>query len=123
METVMDEIEKILLKNAALIRARNYLREQSPSDMVAIADLTENIVDLTSCHVSAADIADVPQITPEEQKLLRQAITALDDHVGQKASPVLICDKARAVYGLRPWPPKVPAYAAVRGLRPVPKKP
>jgi len=118
----MDEIEKILLKNAALIRARNYLREQSPSDMLAIAGVTENIVDLTSCHLEAAEIADVPQVTAQEQKLLRQAIEVLDKHVDQKASAVQVLDMAHALYALRPWPPKRATYAGVRGLRPWPKK-
>jgi len=116
----MDEIEKILWKNGALIRARDYLLKQSPSDLIAIADLTENIVDLASCHIAATEIPRAPNVTAEDEKLLRQAIEALDEHMSQKASADQIVDKARNVFRLKPWPPKAAITAWREGLKPWP---
>lgn len=116
----MNQIDKIVLKNGALIRARNYLREQSPSDMVAIADVTESIVELTSCHLAAIGNSDIPQVDTQDQKLLKQAIAALDKQLDRKAAADQILEKADIVFGLKPWPPKSANPSGVRGLKPWP---
>jgi hypothetical protein len=115
----MDEIVKIHMKNRALIRARNYLLEQSPSDMVVVSHITENIVDLTRRHLEVIGAPQIPRVTRGEQQLLRQAIAALDRNVEKKASAHQILIEAKAVYDLKPWPP-VSSGRRVFGLKPWP---
>lgn len=114
----MDEIEKIHLKNKALLRARNYLRDQSPSDIVAISHITESIVDLTGRHLAAADAPKVRQVSPEEQRQLRKAVQALDKNVAKKALASQILKDAKTVYGLKPWPPSPKATRPWKELLP-----
>ena len=126
----MDEIDKIHEKNSALIRARKYMLNQTPSDMVAIAQITENIVNLTEHHLAATGAAKIPEVTTEEQRLLRQAIQALDDKLEQKASVDQILSEAKKLHNLQPWPPGdlkpwptgglKPSSDLPRGLKPFP---
>ena len=120
----MDEIEKIRAKNSALIKARTYLLNQTPSDMVAIADITESIIDLTGRHLAAADAPKIPKVTTTEQRLLREAIQALDKNVKKKAPASQILSHAKAIYALRPWPPRSKALSrgGVSATRPWPNR-
>jgi len=111
----MDEIEKIHVKSGALIRARKYMLNQTPSDMIAVAHVTESIIDLTECHLAATGASKIPEVTTEEQRLLRQTIQALDDSLKQKASADQILSDAKAIYNLKPWPPG--------GIKPRPNPP
>ena len=101
----MDEIEKIHLKNRALIKARNYLRDQSPTDIVAISHITESIVDLTGRHLAATDAQKVQKVGLRQQQELDKAIEALVKNVAKKAPASQILKDAKIVYGLKPWPP------------------
>jgi hypothetical protein len=102
----MDEIAKIYLKSGALIKARDYLLNQAPSDVVSIAAITENIVDLTGCRLAAAGIKQIPQLSEDEQLKLRHAIVALDTSIEAKASSSEILIHAKGVFDFVPWPPK-----------------
>jgi hypothetical protein len=91
----MDEMDKIQAQIAALLRARNYLLNQTPSDMVAIADITEKIVDLNrrqSALTSTA--APIPQLTPGQEQALQQATQALDIAVQHSAAASQIISAA-----------------------------
>ena len=100
----MDEIRKIHIKNGALIRARNYLLHQTPSDMVAITQITENIVDLNSRHLQSIDAPNIPQVTKKEQQELRRVIEALEENIKKNASAGHILSDAKVIYDLKPWP-------------------
>jgi hypothetical protein len=102
----MDEIVKIYLKSGALIKARDYLLNQTPSDPDAIAAITENIVDLTGSRLVAAGIQQIPQLSKDEQLELRRAIVALDISIEEKASSSQILEHAKGVFDFVPWPPK-----------------
>jgi hypothetical protein len=107
----MDEIEKNHLKT--LIKARNYLLSQTPTDMVAVAHITERILSCTEQHLAAADAPKSLQASTEKDKLLQRAIKALDKQVEKKASASRIlsdADKIRHLIGplgeIGRWPPK-----------------
>ena len=107
----MDEIEKNHLKT--LIRARNYLLSQTPTDMVAVSHITEQIVSCTEQHLAAADAPKSLQATTEKKKLLLRAIKDLDKRVEKKASASRILSDAGKIghlfgpsFEISRWPPK-----------------
>jgi hypothetical protein len=103
----MNEIGKIYLKSGALITARNYLLNQSPSDMVAISEITEGIVDLTETGLAAgATGGEFPELPSHEHLELKQAIDALDKSIKMAAPSIEILKHAKGVFDLVPWPPK-----------------
>jgi hypothetical protein len=103
----MNEIGKIYLKSGALIKARNYLLNQSPSDMVAISEITEGIVDLTETGLAASATGEeFPELPSHEHLELKQAIDALDKSIKTAAPSIEILKHAKGVFDLVPWPPK-----------------
>jgi hypothetical protein len=102
----MDEIQKIRLKNSALLKARRYLLNQTPSDPVIIAEITENIVDLTGRHLAGVHAAKIPQVSANEQRQLEQVIGHLHSSIENKAPAIDILKHAKGIFGLEPWPPK-----------------
>jgi hypothetical protein len=114
----MDEIEKIIIKNGALIKARQYLLSQSPSDITAIADISEKIIDLTGRHLAAIESPKVPQVTTKEQRQLMRLVQTLDKNVEKKASAGQVLNKARDVYSLEPWPPPSSSHRGISSTIP-----
>jgi hypothetical protein len=102
----MDEIDKIFMKNLVLLKARNYLLEQSPSDLVTISGITEYIVDLTACQIHGRTLDTIPKVPTADEQILKKAIEALEKKLDQKSSPTQIMDDARVLYGVKPWPPR-----------------
>jgi hypothetical protein len=102
----MDQIQKIHLKNVALLRARRYLLNQVPSDQVVIAEITENIVDLTGRHLAGVHVAEIPQVPADEQRQLEQVIGDLHKNIEKKAPAIEILRYAKGVFELVPWPPE-----------------
>ena len=103
----MNEIGKIYLKSGALMKARNYLLDQSPSDMVAISAITEGIVDLAERGLAAAAVTDeIPVLSSKEHLELQHAVEALDHSIKTAAPSFEILKHAKGVFDLVPWPPK-----------------
>jgi hypothetical protein len=101
----MDEIQKIHLKNIALLKARRYLLNQTPSDPVVIAEITENIVDLTGRHLAGVHVTEIPQVSADEQRELERVIGDLHKCIEKEAPAVDILKHAKGVFDLVPWPP------------------
>jgi len=74
----MDEIDKIQTQIAELIKARDYLLNQIPSDMVAVTSVTEKIIDLAR-RLSALAGSGTPirQLSAAEVAALQRATQAL----------------------------------------------
>jgi hypothetical protein len=103
----MNEIGKIYLKSGALVKARNYLLNQTPSDMFAISVITEGIVDLAERGLAATTITEeIPVLSGKEHSELKQAIDALDSSIEAAAPSIEILKHAKGVFDLVPWPPK-----------------
>jgi hypothetical protein len=73
----MNEIDKIQEQIAALLRARNYLLSQNPSDMVALADVTEKIIALNRRQSALTGKINLPQLTPAQVQNLKSAVQTL----------------------------------------------
>jgi hypothetical protein len=102
----MDEIDKIFIKNCALLKVRDYLLEQAPSDADTIAGLNEYIVDLTACHIYGRNLETVPTLPTAEEQSLLEIIEALQHKLDRKYAPSAIMEEARILYGIKPWPPR-----------------
>jgi flagellar biosynthesis chaperone FliJ len=82
----MDEIDKIQEQIRGLLKARDHLLNQVPSDMVAIAEITERIIDLNRRLSALSDSgATVPDLTPAQVQTLQQAVNALEHAIQQSA--------------------------------------
>jgi hypothetical protein len=95
----MNEIDKIQLQIAALLQARNYLLNQSPSDMVALADVTEKIIALNRTQSAlTGNPTPLPLLTTVQEQNLQSAIQTLDKGVKQSkaASDILVAATALA---------------------------
>ena len=89
----MDEIDKTQAQIRGLIKARDHLLNEVPSDMVAIAEITERIIDLNRRLAALVDAgATVPELTPGQVQALQQAVGALERAIqqSQAASQILI---------------------------------
>ncbi len=102
----MDEIDKIQLKNAALLAARQYLLKQAPSDLVAITEITESIVDLAGRNVFATSLDKIPQVSAFDQRRLEESVSALRYSILNDASVSEILEHAKGVFDIVPWPPE-----------------
>jgi hypothetical protein len=80
----MDEIDAIQAQIRAMLRARTYLLELVPTDMVAATDVTERIIDLN--HRQAAITSDPLTLTAPAQDELIAAIRDLDAAIVQSAA-------------------------------------
>jgi hypothetical protein len=118
----MDEIQKIQVKNVALLKARNYLLNQTPSDPVVIAAVTESIVDLTGRHLAGVHVAEIPQVSVDEQRQLELVIGDLDKSIEEKAPAVEILKNSKGVFDLVPWPPEGFKIDAAGDIAPWPPK-
>jgi hypothetical protein len=78
----MNEIDKIQTQIAALLQARDFLLHQTPSDMVAIADITERMVALTRRQgVLTRQATPLPSLTPDQERALRAAVDSLEGQI------------------------------------------
>jgi len=118
----MDELDKIRLKSAALLRARNYLLNQSPSDPVAIAQVTENIVDLAGRQLVGIHVTKIPKVSADEQRKLKNIIGNLEQSIEKEAPAVDIIAHSKGIFDLVPWPPKGVKIDVPAGLAPWPPK-
>lgn len=86
----MNELGEITGQIAALLKARDYLLRQQPSDPVALAQIAEDLADLNSRQVSL-NPATLQAITPEAEEELKGAIRALDRAIeaGANADAIL----------------------------------
>lgn len=95
----MTEIKKIHLQIMALLKARNYLLHQSPSDMIAIQEVTEKIIALNERQSVLSDTTTaIPVPTDEQIAKLQSAIHELDTQIAasKTASDILIAATAIA---------------------------
>jgi hypothetical protein len=102
----MDEIEKIHLKSAALVEARNYLLSQTPPDPTVVAAINADIVELIGRHLAAAYVPETPQLTVDKQRQLEQAAATLKESIDRKSPAPDILKHAKALFDLSPWPPQ-----------------
>ena len=102
----MNEIEKIQLKSAALVKARDYLLGQTPSDPAAVAAIEANITELSERQRTAAHVPEIPQLSADEQQQLTQAAASVNESVEKKAPAVEILQHAKTLFDLSPWPPQ-----------------
>ena len=93
----MDEVEKLQAQIKSLLAARKFLLNQQPSDMVAIGQITEGIVDLTARQMALTEARRIPAVSPETVKALQSAIKALDDAMKASAAATQILTAATAV--------------------------
>lgn len=118
----MDEIQKIQMKNVALLKARNYLLNQTPSDPVVIAAVTESIVDLTGRQLAGVHAPEIPQVSVDEQRQLETVIGDLDKSIEKKAPAFEILKHSKGVFDLVPWPPDGFKIEAPGDIAPWPPK-
>lgn len=90
----MDEEDKIQAQIKSLLVARNYLLNQRPSDMIAIAHITETIVDLNARQSAISNTPHLPQVNPNVVADLQVAIQALDKAINASAAASQILDAA-----------------------------
>jgi hypothetical protein len=89
----MDEIGKIQAQITTFLKARDYLLNQRPSDMVAVAEVTEKIIDLNRRLTALlAPGAQIPQLTAAQQAALQQATQELDKSIQRSAAASEILD-------------------------------
>jgi hypothetical protein len=95
----MNEIDKIQAQITALLQARNYLLNQTPSDMIALAHLTETIIALNRRQAAlTGNVNDLPPLTPAQVQNLQSAVQTLDHEINQSkaASDILVAATALA---------------------------
>jgi hypothetical protein len=102
----MDEIDKVRLKSAALLKARDYLLNQAPSDPVVIAQVTENIVDLAGRHLVEVDPTKIPKVSSDEERKLKEIIENLQESIEKEVPAIDILEHTKHIFDLAPWPPK-----------------
>jgi len=102
----LDEIGKIRLKYEALVKARDYLRNQTTPDQGAIQNLNANLFELRGRQAAATQMKQIPVVAAEEERQLTLAIQALNQSIDAKASAADILDRAKTAFNLSPWPPQ-----------------
>jgi hypothetical protein len=93
----MNEIQAIQAQIGALLKARKYLLNQTPSDMVALADVTERIIDLNRRQAAISGV--VTQLAQANVDSLEEAIQDLDDDINDSVSASNILDGVAKVVG------------------------
>jgi hypothetical protein len=91
----MDEIDQIQAQIGALLKARNCLLNQTPSDMVSVTDVTEKIVALN--HRQAAITGLPATLTVPQEQSLQAALDVLAQAVRINASATSIVVAATAL--------------------------
>jgi hypothetical protein len=94
----MNEIEKIQKQKSSLMDARIYLLHQTPSDMIAIAEVTERIIALEKRQSALIGTTGIPVLTNEQIGNLQSAIDDLDAQIkaSKAASDILVAATAVA---------------------------
>jgi hypothetical protein len=90
----MDEEDKIQAQIKSLLLARNYLLHQQPSDMVAIAHVTEMIVDLNARQTALSNALNIPPVSPQTVTALQSTISELDRAIQNSAAASQILEAA-----------------------------
>ena len=91
----MDQIDKLQTQITELIKARDFLLNQTPSDMVAVAALTEKIIDLTRrLAASIGSLGPIPTLKPGEVAALQDAVRSLALAVQRSAAASQIVEAA-----------------------------
>ena len=93
----MDAEDRIQEKIATLLKARNLLLNQQPTDMVAVAHITEMIVDLSAQLQALTQPQRAMVLTPAEVAALQAAIAALNQSIAQSAAVSQIMASASAL--------------------------
>ena len=93
----MDQEDKIQAQIKELLVARNYLLHQQPSDMVAIAHITELIVDLNARQTALSSASNIPQLSAQAEADLQSAVNNLDQAIQQSAAVTQILSGATAL--------------------------
>lgn len=78
----MDEQDQLQAQIQALLRARDALRNQRPTDMVAVSSVTEDIVTLSGRLAAVSGEANIPAITQPQVDALTAATAKLDTAIG-----------------------------------------
>jgi len=102
----MNQVEKIHFKRDALTEARKYLTSQTPPDIAAVAEIDACLAELASSDQRSANVAQVPQLTEDEQAQLLLAAKSLADSIDRKDAAPDVLKQAKAVFDLSPWPPR-----------------
>jgi hypothetical protein len=91
----MDPIDKLQTQITELLKARDFLLNQTPSDMVAVASITEKIIDLTRRLTAlVASTGPIRALTPGEVAALQDAVRALAIAVQRSAAASHIVEAA-----------------------------
>jgi hypothetical protein len=83
----MNAIDRSRVQLASLLEARDYLLNRTPSDMMALAKITESIIDLNRHQLDLAGGAGMAPLPAAEQRALAAAVRALDAALARGAGP------------------------------------
>ena len=89
----MNEIDKIHTQTVELIKARDHLLNQNPSDMVAVASVTEKIIDLNRRFSALAESGTpIRQLSAAQVVALQRATKVLERAIGRSeaASQIIV---------------------------------
>jgi len=94
----VNEIDMIQKKISGLLDARDYLLNQTPSDMVALSDVTEQLVALNRRQSALTGQLGLPPLSPQQVQDLQSATQTLDNAIKQSkaATDILVAATALA---------------------------
>jgi len=94
----VNEIDMIQKKISGLLDARDYLLNQTPSDMVALSDVTEQLVALNRRQSALTGKIGLPPLSPKQVQDLQSATQTLDNAIKQSkaATDILVAATALA---------------------------
>src|SRR5277367_1088240 len=96
----MDAIERIQWKIQALLAARDHLLNQTPTDVVAIAHLTEMIVDLNVRQTALSNLGNLRTSSAKKVASLKAALLTLDNAINESAAVPEILSAATTLASL-----------------------
>jgi len=87
----MNQTQAIHQQIMALLKARNYLLNQTPSDMIAITDVNEKIISLNARQSALSSNINIPVLSDKQEQQLTSAIHDLDTQIrdSKAASDIL----------------------------------
>jgi hypothetical protein len=100
VEAAMDELEQTKTQITALLHARDYLLHQAPSDVVAVADVTEKIVDVTRRQTYLIGRPRVRALPVVDAEALMKAATVLEMDIGKAVSADAILADVITVFSI-----------------------
>lgn len=83
----MTEAERLQKLLSVLLDTRNFLLVQQPTDMVAVAEVTERIIAVSARLQAELANPTVHQLTPAESAALQKAVNDLEEAI-QKSQAV-----------------------------------